>query len=143
MLTHNLVRAFGGGWRCVNCESGGPTIAVANKTACSNPSTDQVIQAVEGAGKFAEPSDAARALLASAAATIREHLDTLPKCDRHGCRRPASRYWMHDCMSWCEEHVPSALITYGARADYELVVYKTAPTVRALTALLAEIDASA
>lgn len=75
----------------------------------------------------------ARALLSRAAATIREHLEALPKCDRSdlGCQRPATRAYRRGEGRWCDEH---GYDPHGSPPDYP-----RAKTVRELTALLGEI----
>lgn len=80
-------------------------------------------------------ADAACALLARAAATIREHLDALPKCGRSdlGCQRPATRAFRYGGGPWCDEH---GYDPHGSPPEYP-----HAKTVRELQALLAEIEA--
>lgn len=98
--------------------------------------------------------DAARALLARAAATIREHLASLPRCREcclpgtHGIERSTSNEIL------CDEHAPvEARQRRAERSGFsvarmhppfeEVPEYPRAKTVRELQALVVEIEVTA
>lgn len=97
----------------------------------------------------------ARALLSRAAATILEHLASLPKCIQHThnhanmgnpcdcggtqCGSPAVRGYGSREAHWCDKHRPDQISV----ADYNAGWFEDGPmakTVRELQALLVEIE---
>lgn len=74
-------------------------------------------------------------LLARAAAAVREHLETLPRC--HQCEAMATYYW--PSVYYCDAHVPHEETIAGRPETLRPAAYDR-PTWRALQALLAEIE---